>query len=719
MGLPSADVVPTDAVSGILQPFTGIQRVDAVLTGLKWNTLELTYSFPSEISAWDFATPWTAYTLDTPIAATPGAFVAANAAIQAAVPVILAEQFSAVSGLRFTQASDANDLDTTIKIAQFTSGPDLSDVAFFPWLNDYRVEAVLLEDSFRGNARNPLLGNYDWSTLIHEIGHSLGLKHPHQLSAPSEGYAYIPLNLNRAPAERNSVEFTVMTYAVAIGSESSGAGISEPWGEPQSLMQDDIQALQTMYGANYAHQAGNTVYSFNPATGEMSIDGVPQGRPGGDDAPPQANRIFRTIWDGGGEDTYDLSNYAGIPDGFTDLDLSPGGWLSFSPAQTANLGGGSLASAFPIWARGNVASALLFEDDPRGLIENLRGTQGNDLIRGNAAGNLLAGNGGSDLIRGLGGNDRLDGGAGENFLDGGDGFDIALFSSLGHRGWLATIEPDGNTKLSLGERSDTLLSIEAAAFADGRLSFAADGAAALAAKLYALALGRAPEAHGLDMAIDAVAAGAQGLAASLLGSAEFAALGPLSDHQFIDRLYLNLRGEAGDATGTAYWLDELGHTGRDHLLVDFAATQEAAAEIAPLLRLGLWDADAAGTTLARAYHALLGRAPDLDGFLGWGSAIAQGGLALDRVFDAILASDEAAPRFGGTDDAVFVEHLYTTALGRAADAEGLGFWTTLLGEARIDRAGVAEMVAASQEFATLTDALIYGGGGAEAGVAFA
>ena len=68
-----------------------------------------------------------------------------------------------------------------------------------------------------------------------------------------------------------------------------------------------------MYGANYNTNSGNTVYKWSPTTGQMSINGVGQGAPAG-------NKIFMTIWDGGGNDTYDFSNYT------TNLsvDLQPG-----------------------------------------------------------------------------------------------------------------------------------------------------------------------------------------------------------------------------------------------------------------------------------------------------------------------------------------------------------------------------------------------------------
>ncbi len=125
-------------------------------------------------------------------------------------------------------------------------------------------------------------------------------------------------------------------------------------------MMYDIAAIQYMYGANFNHNSGNTVYTFSPTTGEMFVNGVGQGT-------PEDNHIFRTIWDGNGIDTYNLSNYT------TDLeiDLAPGGWSNFHSGQLAHL---SIAN--DIYARGNVFNALQFEGDSRSLIENAIGGSG-------------------------------------------------------------------------------------------------------------------------------------------------------------------------------------------------------------------------------------------------------------------------------------------------------------------------------------------------------
>ncbi|MBS7589556.1 calcium-binding protein [Ancylobacter defluvii] len=179
----------------------------------------------------------------------------------------------------------------------------------------------------------------------------------------------------------DSLEYTVMSRRSYEGGPS-GAYSAEKFGHPQSFMALDILALQTLYGgADYSYAAGRSVYSWNPATGEV----------GGS---PASNKIFRTIWDGGGLDTYDLSAYS-TP---VSIDLAPGGYSVFSQAQLAQLGDG-------VYARGNIFNAFLFDGNPASLIENAIGGSGNDTLSGNIADNLLNGGAGADVMTGLAGSD--------------------------------------------------------------------------------------------------------------------------------------------------------------------------------------------------------------------------------------------------------------------------------------------------------------------------
>ncbi len=113
-----------------------------------------------------------------------------------------------------------------------------------------------------------------------------------------------------------------------------------------------------------------------------------------------------TTWDGGGNDTYDFSNYTSN----LNVDLRPGAWTTVSSSQLASLGSGH-------YAAGNIANALLYNNNPASLIENAVGGSGNDTITGNAADNHLTGGGGNDTIDGGGGvNTAVYSGASSTYL---------------------------------------------------------------------------------------------------------------------------------------------------------------------------------------------------------------------------------------------------------------------------------------------------------------
>ena len=188
------------------------------------------------------------------------------------------------------------------------------------------------------------------------------------------------------PPNGDSTEYTVMSYRSYVGGSTSyytnGVG-----SYPQTLMIYDIAALQTLYGANYQKNNGDTVYQWDPDTGELSVNDTGQGA-------PIADKVYMTVWDGGGNDTYDFSNYT------TNLtvNLQPGGWTVTSAQQLASLGNGHLPA-------GNIANALLYQSHSASLIENAVGGSGDDTFTGNAANNVFQGNGGSDVINGAGGSD--------------------------------------------------------------------------------------------------------------------------------------------------------------------------------------------------------------------------------------------------------------------------------------------------------------------------
>ncbi len=275
--------------------------------------------------------------------------------------------------------------------------------------------------------RRPVAGNYDHLIMLHELGHTLGLKHPHERDG----------RFGALPTGWDSMEYTVMTYRPWIGAAANGLR-AEKGGYAQSFMMLDIAALQRLYGADFTTNAGDTVYRCTPSGGQTYVDGKAAITPG-------ENRIFLTVWDGGGRDTYDLSAYR------TDvrIDLTPGGHSVLSKSQLADLGGGPNGGD----ARGNVFNALQYRGDPRSLIENAVGGAGDDVLIGNAAANRLLGGAGDDRLLGGAGNDVLYGGAGFDRLWGGAGNDTLHGGTLG--GVLSG--EAGNDRLYGGAGADQLL----------------------------------------------------------------------------------------------------------------------------------------------------------------------------------------------------------------------------------------------------------------------
>ncbi|MBM1173040.1 M10 family metallopeptidase [Microvirga arabica] len=396
---------------------TGNPYIDGLLGDRKWATTSFTFSFPTSGSY---------YGANYGSGENVTNFGALNAAQQTTIRSVL-KMYASVANLSFTEITETAAQHADLRFA-------MSDTPSTAWAY-YPTTAAEGGDAWfnksTGSYSKPFKGNYAYLTFVHEIGHALGLEHPHE---------------NGLPADRDSLEYTIMSYRSYVGAALDGGYINETWGYAQSLMALDIAALQHLYGANYATNGGNTVYSWSATTGEMFINGVGQGAPGG-------NRILQSVWDGGGQDTYDFSNYS------TNLtiDLSPGAWSTTSSTQLAKLHwDGSKVAA------GNISNALLYQGNTASLIENARGGAGSDVISGNQANNTLFGGGGDDRLFGGGGNDTLDGGA---------GWDTAVFSGLLSQ-YSIQHRSDGSIGVadlrSVGsDGTDILWSIEAFQFSDG------------------------------------------------------------------------------------------------------------------------------------------------------------------------------------------------------------------------------------------------------------
>ena len=412
-------------MAAVLTTFvTGDPIVDGLLSGSKWASPNVTFSFPTSASQY-------------PTGETEAATFQPLTALMHAAAYKVLGNFSAVSGLVFTEDA-ASPGTATIRMG-FSEAAAPTSYAYYPSDDALGVGGDVWfsrAQAFTPNAfDSPVAGNYAWQTMMHELGHAVGLKHSQEASGlfPAMPVAY------------DSQEYTVMSYRSYEGSPLTGYSNAND-SFAQSLMIGDIKALQSMYGANWSTNSSDTVYQFNSATGEMSINGVGQGGHDG-------NKIFQTIWDGGGNDTYDFSNFTADQT----INLDAGNYSAFSPAQLADLGNGHVA-------HGNVYNALQYNSDARSLIENATGGSGNDSIAGNQTDNVLKGNAGADILIGLGGADTLDGGSANDTIDGGADVDTAVFHGQSSTYTVTTV--NGVTTVSGADGVDTLQNVEFLRFDD-------------------------------------------------------------------------------------------------------------------------------------------------------------------------------------------------------------------------------------------------------------
>jgi serralysin len=263
-------------------------------------------------------------------------------------------------------------------------------------------------------------------TLMHEIGHALGLSHPGSYDA-AEGVTIT--YAQHAEYYQDSLEYSIMSY---FASSSTGATRTSFAATP---MAHDIAAMQSLYGVNMTTRTGDTVYGFHSNADRAAYDFTQNTLP------------VVAIWDAGGRDTLDLSGWSSA----SRIDLRPGA-SSDGGGQTRNV---------------QIAFGT--------TIENATGGTGDDDITGNDVGNLLRGGDGVDTIAPGKGSDRVEGGAGGDvFVFGGpgDSVDYALRSD-GKK-----LSPDIIGDFVSGVDRIDLSGIDANAGTEGDDAFAWIGAAA-------------------------------------------------------------------------------------------------------------------------------------------------------------------------------------------------------------------------------------------------
>lgn len=419
-----------DATS--LVPLSGTQLTDSLINGSKWGTgaagsgAALTYAFPTTVTAFDTTAGVPGnYGETDPLELGLSAYLAGFSAFstdqQQATRTIL-QAFANVANLSFTEITADSVNAGTLRFAN-SAPPGLGETTYgASWFaQDFAGAGDTWMNSAFSFPEGWAPGTQNFLTLLHETGHAIGLKHPHDTGSASDFGISTPVVLPFTGTDtltEASTQTMVMAYNDIPGiGDLDGLSLQSDFA-PTTPMRADIAALQYLYGANVSYNAGDTVYTFR-----------------------EDSRYNETLWDAGGNDTIVAT---GTRDAF--INLQSGSWsklgtpITFS-TRNADLSVAAVQSQFT-----DPFTVYIYDTV---TIENAVGGAGNDTLTGNAQANRL---------QGLSGNDTLTGGAGT---------DTAVYTSTATSYQLGF----GTGELTLQDRSgtdgtDTLSNIELLQFAD-------------------------------------------------------------------------------------------------------------------------------------------------------------------------------------------------------------------------------------------------------------
>lgn len=214
--------------------------------------------------------------------------------------------------------------------------------------------------SFSSDTDSFDIGGYDYITLIHELGHGLGLAHPHDGGGSSSVYPGVTSSSgDYGDNNLNQGIYTTMSYNDGWPTQFSHS--SPGYGYQGTPMAFDIAALQELYGVNNSYQTGNNTYTLPTVNGDNQ------------------NTYWSCIWDAGGTDT--ISNFGSSIASTINLNAAP--------LTGANAGG------YVSW-NSNIVGGFTIANGV--VIENAIGGEGNDYITINSADNVIDGNGGTDYV---------------------------------------------------------------------------------------------------------------------------------------------------------------------------------------------------------------------------------------------------------------------------------------------------------------------------------
>lgn len=345
------------------------------------------------------------------------------------------------------------------------------------------------------------LGSAGYFLFLHEIGHALGLKHPHD-----NGGTNRPTLSSLGISFLDQDWFSIMSYNDEYGWDRVN------W-DPASPMLLDVLAIQYLYGKNMQTNLGDTDYTL------------------------PLNNYYATVWDAGGNDTLALSS-------------STRAWTILLPElQLSTLVDTRAGVAYPSGDAYLASPHTLYW--LTGDIENVDGSPYGDTIQGSSLNNYFRGNGGIDDIDGGNGIDTAmyhSNRIGTTITRTATGYRVATASTRDGTDTLSGIEylSFADTSLNL-TYNDSIQQLYVAYFgrpadSTGWTNFTASLAAA-----------GAPTAIQELNAAYATNTAFRQLVDAFGTSAESGRLYTGDTASFVTAIFQNVLGRAPQATGLAYW----------------------------------------------------------------------------------------------------------------------------------------------------------------------
>lgn len=357
---------------------SGDATIDALVAGTsyKWGpsglmgqSVTVTYSFMTAAPSYNASASFAPFT----------------DSMKAAARLALAE-WSEVASISFVEVADAG-AGGTIRFAT-ESLSEASGYAYYP-SSDATGGDIWIANNYAYNT-SPAVGGYGYLTLMHEIGHAIGLKHPGDYNGGGGGTEpYLP-------ADQDNTDNTVMSY-------TTGSVVY-----PTSVGPYDILAARYLYGYSGTGTIGNVTFGSDAAetfSGDAGVQYV-HARDGADYLALLGGNDGAAA--GAGRDTVLGGDGNDLVYGNQGIDVLSGG-----------------AGADTLFGGQNDGPASAGADDSTPALRS-----GVETVDGGAGSDVLYGNHGSELILGGGGIDRLFGGQDADTLSGGDGDD----SLYGNRG---------------------------------------------------------------------------------------------------------------------------------------------------------------------------------------------------------------------------------------------------------------------------------------------